>query len=39
MRPSVLVTRATFPDIADRLREHFDVEDNPVGHDLEPAPS
>src|SRR4051794_34966126 len=29
MRPSVLVTRATFPDIADRLREHFDVEDNP----------
>ena len=29
MRPSVLATRATFPDIADRLREHFDVEDNP----------
>ncbi|KWR88208.1 2-hydroxyacid dehydrogenase [Cupriavidus sp. IDO] len=29
MRPSVLVTRATFPDIADRLREHFDVTDNP----------
>ena len=30
MRPAVLVTRATFPDIADRLREHFDVEDNPA---------
>ena len=29
MRPAVLVTRATFPDIAARLREHFDVEDNP----------
>jgi gluconate 2-dehydrogenase len=29
MRPAVLATRATFPDIADRLREHFDVEDNP----------
>jgi gluconate 2-dehydrogenase len=30
MRPTVLATRATFPDIADRLREHFDVEDNPT---------
>jgi gluconate 2-dehydrogenase len=29
MRPAVLATRATFPDIAARLREHFDVEDNP----------
>jgi len=29
MRHAVLATRATFPDIADRLREHFDVEDNP----------
>jgi gluconate 2-dehydrogenase len=28
MRPSVLATRATFPDIADRLRAHFDVTDN-----------
>ncbi|MDW3684635.1 D-glycerate dehydrogenase [Cupriavidus sp. CV2] len=28
MRPSVLVTRATFPDIADRLREHFEVTEN-----------
>lgn len=30
MRTSVLVTRATFPDIADRLRQHFDVTDNLV---------
>jgi gluconate 2-dehydrogenase len=30
MRPAVLATRATFPDIADRLREHFDVSDNPA---------
>ncbi|MDM0040753.1 D-glycerate dehydrogenase [Variovorax sp. J22G21] len=30
MRPSVLATRATFPDIAVRLRQHFDVEDNPA---------
>ena len=29
MPTSVLVTRATFSDIAARLREHFDVEDNP----------
>ncbi|RZL94965.1 MAG: D-glycerate dehydrogenase [Variovorax sp.] len=28
MRPAVLSTRATFPDITSRLREHFDVEDN-----------
>ena len=30
MRPAVLVTRATFSDIADRLREYFDVSDNPA---------
>ncbi len=30
MHPSILVTRATFPDISDRLRAHFDVEDNPA---------
>lgn len=29
MSASVLVTRASFPDIIDRLREHFDVADNP----------
>ena len=28
MRPSVLVCRAVFPDIVDRLREHFEVETN-----------
>jgi gluconate 2-dehydrogenase len=27
-KPSVLVCRAVFPDIVDRLREHFDVETN-----------
>ena len=26
---SVLITRATFPDIAQRLRDHFELEDNP----------
>jgi gluconate 2-dehydrogenase len=30
MRPAVLATRATFADITDRLRAHFDVEDNPA---------
>ena len=30
MRLAVLSTRATFPDIADRLREYFDVSDNPT---------
>lgn len=29
MKPAVLVCRAVFPDIVDRLREHFEVEDNP----------
>jgi glyoxylate/hydroxypyruvate/2-ketogluconate reductase len=29
-RPSVLVARAVFPDIVERLRVHFDVEDNPA---------
>jgi gluconate 2-dehydrogenase len=29
MRASVLVTRASFPDIIARLRVHFDVTDNP----------
>jgi gluconate 2-dehydrogenase len=29
MRPAVLVTRATFADVAQRLREYFDVSDNP----------
>jgi len=29
VRPSILVTRATFPEITTRLRTHFDVDDNP----------
>ncbi|MHA6882066.1 2-hydroxyacid dehydrogenase [Ralstonia pseudosolanacearum] len=37
MRPSVLVTRATFPDIANRLRAHFDVTDNPSDTILSPS--
>jgi len=37
MRPAVLVTRATFSDIADRLREHFDVTDNPADTVWSPA--
>ena len=29
-RPAVLVTRAVFPEVVERLRRHFDVEDNPT---------
>ena len=29
MRQRVLVARAVFPDVVERLREHFEVEDNP----------
>jgi gluconate 2-dehydrogenase len=29
MKPKVLVARWVFPDIVDRLREHFEVDDNP----------
>jgi gluconate 2-dehydrogenase len=29
VRPGVLVARAVFPDIVERLRVHFEVEDNP----------
>ena len=28
MKPAVLVTRAVFPEVIDRLREHFEVETN-----------
>jgi len=28
MKPSVLVARAVFPEVIERLRQHFDVEDN-----------
>ncbi|MCO5401671.1 2-hydroxyacid dehydrogenase [Ralstonia soli] len=37
MRSSVLVTRATFPDIANRLREYFEVTDNPSDTVLSPS--
>ena len=30
VRPAVLVTRAVFPDVVERLRRHLDVEDNPT---------
>jgi gluconate 2-dehydrogenase len=29
-RPAVLVARAVFPEVVARLRQHFDVEDNPA---------
>jgi glyoxylate/hydroxypyruvate/2-ketogluconate reductase len=29
MKPSVLVARAVFPEVVERLREHFEVDDNP----------
>ncbi len=29
MKPAVLVARAVFPDVVERLRAHFEVEDNP----------
>ncbi|CAG1017736.1 glyoxylate/hydroxypyruvate/2-ketogluconate reductase [Burkholderiaceae bacterium] len=30
MKPSVLVARAVFPEVVERLRQHFEVEDNPA---------
>jgi gluconate 2-dehydrogenase len=30
MRPAVLATRATFPEVTARLRQHFELEDNPT---------
>jgi gluconate 2-dehydrogenase len=29
MKPSILVARAIFPEVVERLRQHFDVDDNP----------
>ena len=37
MKPSVLVCRAVFPDIVDRLREHFEVETNEADGVWSPA--
>lgn len=31
-RPTVLVARAVFPEVVQRLRQHFEVEDNPADH-------
>jgi gluconate 2-dehydrogenase len=36
-RPRVLVARAVFPDVVERLRAHFDVEDNPADTIYTPA--
>ena len=30
MKPSILIARAIFPEVVERLRQHFDVDDNPV---------
>ena len=30
MKPAVLVCRAVFPEVVERLRQHFEVEDNPA---------
>ena len=32
-RPAILVARAIFPEVLERLREHFDVSDNPADDD------
>jgi gluconate 2-dehydrogenase len=37
MLPSILITRATFPDIANHLREFAAVEDNPADTVWSPA--
>jgi gluconate 2-dehydrogenase len=37
VRPRILVARAVFPEIIDRLAQHFDVEDNQVDAAWSPA--
>jgi lactate dehydrogenase-like 2-hydroxyacid dehydrogenase len=37
MKPSILVARAIFPQVLERLRQHFDVEDNPNDDTFSPA--
>jgi gluconate 2-dehydrogenase len=36
-RPRVLVARAVFPDVVERLRRHFEVDDNPADQVLSPT--
>ncbi|MCW5631754.1 MAG: D-glycerate dehydrogenase [Rubrivivax sp.] len=36
-RPAVLVARAVFPETIERLRRHFEVEDNPADHIFDKA--
>ncbi len=36
-RPAILVARAVFPEVVSRLRQHFDVEDNPTDTIFTPA--
>jgi glyoxylate/hydroxypyruvate/2-ketogluconate reductase len=35
-KPRILVARASFPDLIDRLRQHCEVEDNPVDREFSP---
>jgi gluconate 2-dehydrogenase len=37
MKPSILIARATFPDVIERLARHFDVENNQEDHLYSPA--
>ena len=37
MKPAVLVARAVFPEVIERLRHHFEVEDNPEDTVFTPA--
>jgi glyoxylate reductase len=36
MKPSILVARAVFPEVLERLRQHFNVEDNQNDHIFSP---
>jgi len=37
MKPSILVARAIFPEVLERLRQHFNVDDNPDDDTFTPA--
>jgi gluconate 2-dehydrogenase len=37
MKPNILVARAVFPEVLERLRAHFEVEDNPDDTEWTPA--